>query len=464
MTKNATSVGRVLVVDDEKNITIVIQAMLEKAGYEVIASNQSVAAMELLDSEEFDAVVTDLYMPGPGGMELLAHCQRNHPRLPVVMITAFGTVEAAVSALKSGAFDFITKPFEQAELLQVVAKAVSTYKEREKEPASLAPIEISSIIGSSHKMQEVFRVITKIARSSSTVLITGESGTGKELVAYEIHRNSARAQKPFVKINCAAIPATLIESELFGHEKGAFTGAVSSKPGRFELANEGSLFLDEVAEMGLDMQVKLLRVLQEQEFERVGGVQSMKVDVRIIAATNRDLEAEVRAGRFREDLFYRLNVVPLHLPPLRERMEDVEPLVTSFLKSFNLRLDKKIEGIDPACFTALKAYGWPGNIRQLENVVERMVLMADGPVLGVADLPDELRGSLTSMLDGGEGDGSAESPSFKELVRRQTQSYERELIRRALDDTSGNVTRAAEKLGLSRKGLQLKMKELGIKR
>jgi nitrogen regulation protein NR(I) len=476
--------GKILVVDDEKNITFVIQAMLEKAGHSTLVYNDSAEAIaaidEFADGGELDCVVTDLYMPGPGGMEILAHVQKNYPELPVVIITAFGTVEAAVSALKQGAFDFITKPFDQTELLNVVQKAVETYRQRQKEPISIhsegsksteAGVEttspgISSIIGNSPQMQEIFKVISKIANSPSTVMVWGESGTGKELVAYEIHRNSSRAGKPFIKINCAAIPATLIESELFGYERGAFTGAVASKPGRFELAHEGTLFLDEVAEMPLEMQVKLLRVLQEQEFERVGGVNTIKVDVRIVTATNKDLEAEVKAGRFREDLYYRLNVVPIHLPALRDRKEDIDLLVRYFLRQFNERLKKGITSVTPEAMAALRAYSWPGNIRQLENVLERMVLMSDGATLSSEDLPEEIAAAagVVGIPIGGASPDASGPMSFKELVKRQTQSVERDLIEKALEETNGNVTRAAEKLGLSRKGLQLKMKELGLKR
>jgi transcriptional regulator with PAS, ATPase and Fis domain len=309
-------------------------------------------------------------------------------------------------------------------------------------------------------MQEVFKVISKIANSPSTVLVTGESGTGKELVAFEIHRGSDRVTKPFIKINCAAIPGTLIESELFGYEKGAFTGAVASKPGRFELADGGTLFLDEVAEMPLEMQVKLLRVLQEQEFERVGGVSTIKVNVRIVTATNKDLPAEVKAGRFREDLFYRLNVVPIHLPALRDRSEDIDPLVQYFLRQFNTKLKKEIKGLDPEAMAALRGYSWPGNIRQLENVLERAALMCEGNVLRLVDLPEEVRGGFAPAPEA-EGEGQS---SLKEIVQRQTRSLEKDLIEKALEETGGNITRAAEKLGLSRKGLQLKIKDLGLKR
>jgi nitrogen regulation protein NR(I) len=459
---------RVLVVDDEKNITLVMQAMLEKAGFRPLVFNDSSEAIEALGSPEngdIETIITDLYMPGPGGMDILKHCQKFYPELPVVIITAYGTVEAAVSALKQGAFDFITKPFDQTELVNVVKKAVLTFQKRQKEPQEVvrphttAPT-ISSMIGASAQMQEIFKIIQKIAASPSTVLISGESGTGKELVAWEIHRNSDRVDKPFIKINCAAIPSALIESELFGHEKGAFTGAVSTKPGRFELAHEGTLFLDEVAEMPLEMQVKLLRVLQEQEFERVGGVSSIKVDVRIITATNKNLDEEVKAGRFREDLFYRLNVVPIHLPALRDRREDLEQLVKVFIAQFNERLKKSIVSVSPEAMNILRNYPWPGNIRQLENALERMILMCDGAELRAKDLPEEIGGSSSNAAQTDEQEPS----SLKEIVKKQTQSLERDLIERALEETSGNVTRTAEKLGLSRKGLQLKMKELNIRR
>jgi two-component system response regulator AtoC len=470
--------GNVVVVDDERNITLVMQAMLERAGFRVRAYNdgaQALARFEDEGLEDVDLVVSDLSMPGAGGMDLLAWCQRNYPRLPVVIVTAFGTVEAAVAALKQGAFDFITKPFDQTELLNVCRKAVATHRGRQEEPTAPA-IEavaapgaeaegaISSIIGASPQMQEVFRVIGKIAGSSATVLITGESGTGKELVAYEIHRRSPRAAKPFIKINCAAIPSTLIESELFGYERGAFTGAVTSKPGRFELAHEGTIFLDEIGEMPLEMQVKLLRVLQEQEFERVGGVSSIRTDVRILTATNRDLEAEVKAGRFREDLFYRLNVVPIRLPALRERRDDIDLLVRHFLGEFARKLGRTVTGLDPRALEALRAAPWPGNIRQLENALERTVLMSEGPTLQLSDLPAEILAAAGVSAGGTTAPAEDGELSFKEIVRARTQSVERELIEQALESTGGNVTRAAEKLGLSRKGLQLKLKELGIQR
>ena len=472
ITKN-TQNSKVCVIDDEKNIGLVIQAMLENAGFEVVTFQESLKALDYLKTNEVDAVVTDLYMPGPGGMEVLKASQDYFPQVPVIMITAFATVESAVAALKTGAFDFITKPFDQGDLLAVVQKAVQTHRQRLKEPVSITSRVSSlatrsadslSLVGNSAPIKEVLRIIPKIAATRTTVLLSGESGTGKELVAFEIHRQSERIEKPFIKINCAAIPSTLIESELFGYERGAFTGAVASKPGRFELAHEGTLFLDEVADMPVEMQAKHLRVLQYQEFVRVGGVNSIRVDVRLIAATNKDLSEEVKAGRFREDLFYRLNVVPVHLPPLRERREDIESLVQVFIAQFNQKFNKAVSLIEPLCLTALKQSDWPGNIRQLENVLERLVLMSEGTTLRFDDLPGDLVQSLKAKEDLLSADSAVELGNFKEAVRRHTQTFERELIERALEETQGNVTRAAEKLGLSRKGLQLKLKELGIKR
>jgi two-component system response regulator AtoC len=476
--------GRVFVVEDEPNVAAVMGALLERGGFSVRLFSGGVRSIESLDEEieieDPDLLISDLNMPHVDGMRILAHCQKNHPELPVVMVTAFGTVESAVTALKKGAFDYITKPFEQTELLLCAMKAVEAGRksrlELQVEPDATGEVReggepaVSSMMGRSAPMREIFRVISKVAASPSTVLIQGESGTGKELVAFEIHRNSPRAGKPFVKINCAAIPATLIESEFFGHERGAFTGAVGAKPGRFELAHEGTLFLDEVADMPAEMQVKLLRAVQEQEFERVGGVETKRVDVRLIAATNKDLETEVKAGRFREDLFYRLNVVPICIPPLRDRRDDIDSLVQVFVQKFNQKLGRSIGALHPLVKTALREFSWPGNIRQLENVVERMVLMSEGEQLLVQDLPLEIR---SAVLGGHFGDGEGlpegreeegESPNLKEIVRRRTQALEKELIEQALVETEGNVTRASEKLGLSRKGLQLKMKELGVKR
>ncbi len=425
---------KILVVDDEKNITFVIKAILEKGGYTVEATNSPQQAMEWLKnpSHQFATVITDLYMPGLSGMQILDELKSTQPDLPVVMITAFGTVDNAVEALKKGAFDFVTKPFEQGEIIAIVEKAVNTFKLRQKEPLKDNREQLLSqslLIGKSQQMQEVHRVIQKVAASPSTVLITGESGTGKEIVAQELHRFSDRADKPFIKINCAAIPHTLIESELFGYEKGAFTGAVNSKPGRFELADTGTLFLDEVAEMPLEMQVKLMRVIQESELERVGGLQTIRISVRLIAATNKDILKEVKEGRFREDLYYRLNVVPIYLPPLRERRADIEDLIYFFVRKFNVRLHKQIEAIDHGCLHKLLTYSWPGNIRQLENVLERAVLMSEINILRLGDLPPEILEAEdvpASAAAQSEIEGILEAYKngmpFKDIVKQQTQA------------------------------------------
>ncbi len=462
---------KVLILDDEKNITFVVKAILEKGGFQVDAFNNPLHAKRALENLEhgYSVVITDLYMPHLSGMELLDFLKQTQPHLPVVMITAFGTVESAVQALKKGAFDYISKPFEQGEILAIVEKASNTYSLRCQEPLSTDTenqLQQSLLVGKSPQMQEILRVIDKVAASPSTVLITGESGTGKELVALAIHRNSDRADNPFIKINCAAIPHNLIESELFGYEKGAFTGAVNSKPGRFELAHDGTLFLDEVAEMPLEMQVKLLRVIQESEFERVGGLQTIKINVRLIAATNKDIGKEIKEGRFREDLFYRLNVVPIHIPPLRERQVDVENLVYFFIRKFNEKLNKNIESIDPQCLQGILRYFWPGNIRQLENVLERAVLMSENNTLKIQDFPQDIIESSTlstSVPVMSETLKAYESGKpLKDIIKEQTQSVEREIIEQALSQNDGNITKTAQRLGLSRKGLQLKLKELNI--
>jgi len=466
----------ILIVDDEINLRKVLAATLKREGYDVVQASDGQQAIERFDQGGIDVVVSDLVMPKLGGFEVLQHVLQKAPEVPVILITAHGTVDSAVQAIKTGAFDYVTKPFEQSELRQVIAKAVRT---RDLTRGSLsAPLEgekfLSRIVGDSPAIHEIFRIVEKVADTPSTVLITGESGTGKELVAQALHKGSSRRSAPLIKINCAAIPKDLIESELFGYERGAFTGAVTSKPGRFELADGGTLFLDEIGEIPIEMQVKLLRALQESEFERVGGVKTIKVDVRLIAATNRDLAKEIEAGRFREDLFYRLNVVPVILPPLRERRSDIPLLVEFFLEKYNRKLNKKIEGVAPDAMEALKAHGWPGNIRELENFVERTLLFADGPTIRLEDLPEALQNghpgaalaiaaaAATQAQAAAAPDTSGET-SMKDIVKGAAAALERDLITKALDETGGNVTQAAKKLKISRKSLQNKMKEFGLR-
>jgi DNA-binding NtrC family response regulator len=455
-------VSRVLVVDDEANLRKVLAAMLRKEGHEVAVAADGEQALIEIEKHGVEVVVTDLVMPKLGGLELLKSMIANHPEVPVIIITAHGTVDSAVEAIKLGAFDYITKPFEQAEIQAVVAKASRTATANSKNVRADGRAR-SSIVGMSTQMAEIFKVIDKVADTPSTVLITGESGTGKELIATALHDGSSRREKPLIKINCAAIPKDLMESELFGYERGAFTGAVTSKPGRFELADTGTLFLDEIAEIPVEMQVKLLRALQESEFERVGGIKTTHVDVRLIAATNRDLEKEIEAGRFRKDLYYRLNVVPIVLPPLRDRKTDIPSLATHFIEKYNKRLNKKIDGIADDAVVVLQAYAWPGNIRELENLMERVVLFSDGPRISARDLPDSVKGqSGVSVPESASSHAPGETP-LKEMVKARAAELEKEMIAKALTETDGNVTRAARLLQISRKSLQTKMKEFGLR-
>ena len=456
----------ILVADDEANIRKVLAATLRKEGYEVLTAADGAEALQLLDQGQVDVLLTDLRMPEVDGMELLHRALEAQPGLPVVILTAHGTVETAKTALKRGAFDYLEKPFDRDELRVIIGKAAATAMLNTEEPEPSSEHRYG-MIGRSASLEEVFKTIEKVARSPSTVLITGESGTGKELIATALHQLSPRAGKPLIKINCAAIPRDLIESELFGYERGAFTGAVGSKPGRFELADGGTLFLDEIGEIPPEMQVKLLRALQEHEFERVGGVSTTKVDVRLIAATNQNLEEEARLGSFREDLYYRLAVVPIALPPLRARKDDIPLLVDHFVAKYNTRLGKSLTGLTDDAMACLMAYAWPGNIRELENVMERGVLFAEGALLGMDELPAALRKSSETpaavAVESNEPVPTARVGPLKEIVKQHTESLERDLICRALEVTGGNVTKAAEKLDISRKTLQNKMKDLKLR-
>ena len=489
---------RVLVVDDEPNLRKVLGVMLQQAGHEVVTEADGESGLARVKSSPrgtFDVVISDLRMPGMDGMQLLRALVEEDPGLPVIILTAHGSVDTAVEAVKAGAFDFLEKPFDRAQIDKILGNAISTRRlsgprtepivvQPSADPAGSAgsvgtpdPSLIDDgMVGRSESMTSVKEMIRTVAASPSTVLITGESGTGKELVARALHLGSERRAMPFIRVNCAAIPSTLVESELFGHERGAFTGAVSARQGRFELADGGTLFLDEVSEIPLEIQVKLLRAIQESEFERVGGVKTLRVDVRLIAATNRNLEDEIKEKRFREDLYYRLNVVPIHLPPLRERPEDVEPLLEHFLRRSNDRLGKDVKGFDADALEALRGYSWQGNIRELENLVERMVLFASADLIGVGELPD----SFTNVDGEGDEDDEDEDDEgglprairlpldslgldLKEAVKAGSRRIEEALIREALAQTAANVTRSARKLGISRRSLQSKMKELGLR-
>jgi DNA-binding NtrC family response regulator len=444
--------------------------MLKREGYEVTTAADGEQALGVLLKTPVHVVVTDLVMPRLGGMELLRRVATEFPDVPVIVITAHGSVDSAVAALKAGAFDYITKPFEQEELKKVIAKASRAHDlERQNVHANFADGDRPPLVGESPAMKSIYDIVAKVADSPSTVLITGESGTGKELIAKALHRGSSRRDKPLIKVNCAAIPKDLVESELFGYERGAFTGAVGSKPGRFELADGGTLFLDEIGEVPVEMQVKLLRAIQESEFERVGGIKTLHVDVRLIAATNRDLKQLIADGKFREDLYYRLAVVPIALPPLRDRREDIPLLVRHFIAKYDERLGKRVEAIEDEALQLLLGYSWPGNIRELENLMERSVLFADGPLILASALPDSLRekGPQAPVPIAAMGPlGAIAAPSgasMKEIVRQAQAELEKELIARALEETGGNVTRAAKRLQISRKSLQVKMKELGLR-
>jgi two-component system, NtrC family, response regulator AtoC len=498
--------ARILLVDDEPNLRKVLGALLHQEGYEVHAEpdgEAGLARIRAAPSGTFDAVISDLRMPKLDGMGLLRAATAEDPDLPIIILTAHGTVDSAVEAVKLGAFDYLEKPFDRDQIRHVLDRALATRARRgaslgrRKRPTAETPATAGDpshevgMIGSSAEMDAVREIVRTAAASPTTVLITGESGTGKELVARALHLGSPRREGPFIRVNCAAIPAGLVESELFGHERGAFTGAVSSRAGRFELADGGTLFLDEVSEIPLEIQVKLLRAIQESEFERVGGVKTVRVDVRLIAASNRDLEADIKSGRFREDLYYRLNVVPISLPALRDRVEDLPALVQHFVLRCNERLGKQVRGFTEPALELLSRYPWPGNIRELENLAERMVLFASGPVVEAQALPDafheltaggELSGQLAPLAEVSHGHlGGTLTPSevaperllrlplaslgldLKEAVRAGSRLVEEALITEALEQTQGNVTRSARLLGISRRSLQSKMKELGLR-
>jgi two-component system, NtrC family, response regulator AtoC len=452
----------ILIVEDEPNMQRVLRGLLRREGYRTLEACDGAVALEILSREPIEAVLTDFKMPRMNGLELLAEIQQRQLGVPVILLTAHGTIGGAVEALKKGAFDYLTKPFDPDEIQQVVAKAVRTHALQKSEATvAIAEDPEQLLLGESDALRRVKRLIERVAPTPATVLITGESGTGKELVARSLHLRSPRAAAPFVKINCAAIPEGLLESELFGHEKGAFTGAARRKLGRFELADGGTLFLDEIGEMPLASQPKLLRAIQDGRFYHVGGTHTIDVDVRLVAATNRDLDQAVKSGRFREDLYYRLNVVPIRLPALRERRADIPALARLFIERFAQRHGLPIEGLDSTAEQVLCAYGWPGNIRELENAIERAVLLTEGTRIGLADLPPEVSGAAAT---GAHPSLASSSAPLRDRIRDATRVIEREAIEEALRATQGNVTQAARRLGLSRRGLQLKMKELEIGR
>ncbi|MBD3867989.1 MAG: sigma-54-dependent Fis family transcriptional regulator [Acidobacteria bacterium] len=448
----------ILIVDDEANVRKVLGTLLQQGGYQTTPAGDAAQALDLVRAQDPDLVLTDLQMPGMDGMELLSTLRADFPEIPVVMLTAHGSIEAAVEAMKLGAFDFMTKPFDREQVLEVIGKALGQAARSRLEWQDGCGQDDCGLVGGSGAMESVRSMIRKVADSPTTVLVTGETGTGKELVADALHRLSRRAGKALVKINCGALPENLVESELFGHERGAFTGADRARPGRFELADGGTLFLDEVGELPPPVQVKLLRVLQEQVVDRVGGSSPLKVDVRLVAATHRNLKDEVREGRFREDLLYRLQVVQLHAPALRERPEDIPELTRFFLSRQAERLQRSQPQVSDPVLSALAARDWPGNVRELQNAAERAVLLGDGPELTLEDFIPAEPGA-PSPTPG----SSRPAGDLKTAARAAAAETERRMISAALQQTGGNVTQAAEQLGLSRRGLQLKMKELGLR-
>lgn len=447
----------VLVVDDENSVQQALRDILEDCGYRVECASDGKEGLEKINLLNPDVVIMDIRMPEIDGIKVLELIHQRGQQIPIILITAYGSTETTIEAMKLGAFDYLMKPLKINELLETVQKALEIKELLDNSSdhwQDNMELKTDTMIGLSPTMQNIYKTIGRVANTNATVLIRGESGTGKELVAKAIHFNSVRKEKSFVKINCASIPDNLLESELFGHEKGAFTGAVSTKPGKFEMAHRGTLFLDEIGEMSLNTQAKLLRVLQEREFERVGGTETIKADVRIVAATNKDLERSIEEGTFREDLFYRLNVVEVMLPPLRDRKEDIPALVDHIIRNSSTEYKKTITGFSPEAMALLKSYNWPGNIRELKNICERAVLMSNGPLLTVEDLPISLQKSSRriSWLNEISGD------SLKEIVAE----VEREVILKALEENNWNRSAAAQSLKMNRSSLYAKMKELGI--
>ena len=445
--------GRVLVVDDERRQRDILQMILESEGYETTAAGNGRQALQAARSQPFDIVLTDLKMPDMNGIELLSELLASQPGLCVTLMTAHGTIDSAVDAMKKGAFDYLTKPLEKDEVLLVLRRAMErshlVRENRMLREQLRERFRVRNIVGAHGSMQDVFRIVHKVAASPSTVLIYGESGTGKELVARALHHESDRKTQPFYAVNVAALPESILEAELFGHEKGAFTGADARKIGLFEQASGSTLFLDEVGDLKRDLQVKLLRALQEREILRVGGTERVPIDVRIVAATNQDLEKAVREGRFREDLYYRLNVIPIVLPPLRERRTDIPLLVEHFLAKY---ADQARKEMSEAALEVLTAYEWPGNVRQLESVIERTLLLSEGEVITPEDLPAGVR----------TGMARARGPMELEIPDSgiDLDELERGLILKALEKAAGNVSRAARLLGLSRRTLQYRMEKM----
>ena len=455
--------SQILVIDDEAHNRQALTLLLSHSGYQVQSAVSGEEALDIMQKTPFEIIITDLFLPGVSGIDILKRVKEESPYTSVILITGNASAETAVEAMKEGAFDYITKPFNFEKLKVIVAKAVEKSRLVAENLYLRQQLRVKyhldNFLGNSLAMQQVFSRMERIVNTDSTILILGESGTGKELVAKAIHYNSARKDKPFIAINCGAIPADLLESELFGHVRGSFTGAVADKAGRFEAANGGTIFLDEIGTMPMHLQMKLLRVLQEQEVERVGSTRRIKLDVRVISATNADLEAQVKMGQFRDDLYYRLNVIPIVLPPLRERREDIALLARSFLQKFCREMDRPLMSISPAAMAAIETYNWPGNVRELENLMERTVALTDGEVIGVQDLPSSIAKQKHE-----ESTGALSLRDTEECIdmSRLINDLERALSRDALKLAGGVKARAAALLGINRTTLVEKIKRLQI--
>ena len=447
---------KILVVDDELDVLELMKELFESRGYLPFTATNGVEALKVVREEEPDMVISDIRMPDMDGMQLLEVLSNSYPNIPVIMVTAHGTIETAVEAIKMGAKDYVLKPLRLDEILakvETIAQLKNLEKENEYLKSRLAHrFNFKNIIGKSESMNELFKLIHDVAPTTTTILIEGENGTGKELIANAIHFNSPNVNKPFIKLNCAVLAETLLESELFGHVKGAFTGAIKEKVGRFELANRGTLFLDEIGEVSPNMQLKLLRVLQEGEFEKVGGAETLKVDVRIIAATNQDLKEKIRLRTFRQDLYYRLNVIPIMVPPLRDRKDDIELLVFHFLEKFDEVYKKNIKTIDPEVLRGFELYNWPGNIRELENFMERAIVLNKTGKLTLSDFPETIGYKQKSIVEFNENDG---------LVGA-IESYEKKLILAELESNKGNKAKTAQKFKVNRSTFMSKLKKYDI--
>ncbi|HEY6292933.1 MAG TPA: sigma-54 dependent transcriptional regulator [Terriglobia bacterium] len=452
----------ILIIEDEAKMSRLLSLSLAEQGYSAQVASDAESGLKILRQEPVDLVITDLKLPGMNGLEFLQAVKRTHAELPVVVMTAYGSVNTAVEAMKSGASDYVLKPFSLDEMKLIVGKELDVHRLRQENRSLREALgqryEFKNIVAGSTRMQEVLATVVRVAPTTSTVLLGGESGVGKDLIARAIHEHSRRAAGPFLKINSTAIPENLLESELFGYEKGAFTGAATSKPGKFEFADKGTLFLDEIGDVPPATQVKLLRVLQEREFERLGGTRTVKVDVRLVAATNRDLRAALEQGTFREDLYYRLNVVPIDIPPLRAHKEDIPALVDHFIRRFGPEAGKTIRGITPDALKLLMDFHWPGNVRELQNIIERAIALSAGDTIASADIRLDLGTLPTNSAAAGMGDHSVPFPPEGVTLDQ----FENEIIREALRRANGNKSQAARLLGLSRNALRYRLSTMGV--